>query len=223
MSNPPITSGPSFVQHTVGVPTVHADATAATWLGNALAAQRTFPMLPQLAFSARANSRVSLTEAVPRNDPRFSRGSRMGRLAGTIDMWLTTGDAATDIAFLRSVESATPPFHTFGVNADNQFVGSLEDKDGSTVAAWTADTFAAVAEGRTLHVQVAWNSQTPIEGLYHVVVYVDGKQMPTTDFSTAPTSPWDGFTPNYLVTGTMADADFNGTMLLTQLAPQAVL
>lgn len=149
---------------------------------------------------------------------------RVGSVRGTIDCWFKMGSGADSIVLAQSVySSTTPPLITVGVSATGRATGSIQDAAGTTVAAWTAATMGANAQGILIHMQVAWDAGAAISGLYHVRVVVNDVAMPVADFTTAPLTNWTPFQPTYVTTGLFTETAFDGEMIVTQASAGTAL
>ena len=186
--------------------------------------QRSFPLVPDQSYVAQGDGRFNLTQTVPPGDARFPRGPRFNKTQGTIDLWALMGSGADSLVIASvTTDSTSTPLVTIGVNASGQCTGDIDDVDGTTRAAWAATSMGTVAEGGQLHVQVAWNATTPINGLRHVKVVVNGVTMGDGDFTTDPLAAWSPFQPFYVTTGKFASNGFDGSMFLTQVSSRVVI
>lgn len=198
-----------------GVPTATLTASAATWRGNSMAPNRSFPALTGQSFVGRGNGRFGLVDQV---------GPRVSAARGTLDCWFKMGSGADNIVIAQSgYSSTTAPLITMGVNASGQATGAIQSASGTTVAAWAATTMDSNAQNALLHMQVAWDALAAISGLHHVKVRVNGVAMATANFTTAPLANWVPFQPLYLATGTVTETGFDGEMILTQAALNVVI
>lgn len=181
-----------------------------------MAPQRSFPTLPEQGFAVPGNGRFGVI------DPGV--GPRICGAHGTIDCWFKMGSGADTVVLAQSgYSSTTAPLITMGVNGSGQATGSIQDVAGTTVAAWTAASMAANAQGVLVHMQVAWSATATINGVHHVKVHLNDVFMPVTDFTTAPVANWSPFQPLYLTTGTVTETGFDGEMILTQVSLKVVI
>jgi len=207
--------GPRYVEARLGTPISTAPANAATWRGSSMPLPRSFPVLTGQSFVVWASGRFqALEDSVP----------RVGSTRGTLDCWFKMGTGADSLVLAQSVySSTTPPLITVGVDATGRATGSIQDAAGATVAAWTAGTMGANAQGALVHMQVAWDALAPIHGLYHVKVIVNDVAMPAGDFTTPPLSAWTAFQPTYVTTGVFTETAFDGELILTQASLSVVV
>lgn len=188
-------------------PITSVTASAATWRGTSLS-RRAFATLPNETFRGPGNGRFSLLSG---------QGPRLGFTQGSIATVFRRGTGAATVVLVQSsYSSVAAPLITLGVNAEGHAVGSIQDIAGTTVAAWTASRVSAVPERGVMHLQLTWDSSTPVDGESHVWVDVNGVQMIEEDFTTLPVDPWSPFRPLYITTGVYCEAGFDGEMFLTQ-------
>lgn len=217
MSTPGIVavSTARYVEARTATPTATPTASAATWRGSPMPLPRSFPVLSEQSFIVKANGRFPVfQDSVP----------RVGSTRGTLDCWFKMGSGADSLVLAQSVyASTTAPLITVGVSATGRATGSIQDAAGTTVAAWTAATLAANAQGSFVHMQVAWDALVAISGLYHVKVIVNDVVMPAADFTTPPLATWTAFQPTYVTTGLFTETAFDGEMILTQASLKVVI
>ena len=181
-----------FGRTQIGTPTVSSPTTV-TWRGNSMQPIQTFPIIDKLAFAASARGLFDLTTS-----ERFPGGPRVRGARGTIDAWIVGGTGDHQFFALQAVAQTAPAIPRIGMDMSSDEIGGvIYDAASNVVAEWsfTGATFSAAPA----HIQLAWDSDNPINGTSHVKVLVNGELVPSGDFSDNPVAPWDEVRPTHLL------------------------
>ena len=217
MANPPITGNTAgrnpVTNMTAPTP---MSAPGATWLGRSPMATAAYPIVPGLMWQGKAQGRFSLIEA-PGGDVRFARGPRMVPQIGTLDCWVTAPAVGNIQTFLSlgpvGHDPTSTDFMRLGVDAANDVLALIKDKDGATVDTILATIPPPLVEGRVYHLQMAWDAK---QGNFAVAI--NG-----TLVAGAPAGPWAPAVPLEIILNKGPAPAWPGTIHLVQISSDYLL
>lgn len=175
-----------------------------SWGGVAMNPPRVYPEVPEMTFDAPGIG--------------YYRGLNGPASRGWLDSWVTVAAAGSIRDICSLIDASGLNKIQIGLDATNHLIVTVWDNTATVVASFLGTT--AYASGTRLHIRLAWNSLTPVNGSLYVDVKVND-QTPAGAW-TGGTTAWTAFLGTTLSVGGVppipsASNPFNGTVEVVQL------